>query len=258
MNEEENAIPSMREKRQRSTIGFPYTDYDSVSELAAAIHKNVGHGECSLAQLAAWTHQSVKSSGFRVQQAAAKMFGVIEGGAGAGKVKLTELGRKSVDPNKAHAAKAKAFLNVPLFDELYKKYDGAVTPPNAALETEIVTLGVAEKQKAKARQVFNSSAQQTGFRDAAPDRLVMPATIVHDENEQEQPTNDGGGGGNVLNLDPLIMALLLKIPENLDWPRENRLRWFRTFAMNVSQVYDDDENIVELQIDLVSQNAVEG
>ena len=29
-----------------------------------------------------------------------------------------------------------------------------------------------------------------------------------------------------------------------------RLRWFRTFAMNVSQVYDDDANLVELDIKL--------
>ena len=47
------------------------------------------------------------------------------------------------------------------------------------------------------------------------------------------------------------MALLRKIPKE-DWPDEKRLRWFRTFAMNVSQVYDDDKRPVELKIELES------
>jgi len=48
------------------------------------------------------------------------------------------------------------------------------------------------------------------------------------------------------------MALLRKIPKaGMDaWPADNRLRWFRTFAMNVSQVYDADDDPVELEIKL--------
>ena len=35
------------------------------------------------------------------------------------------------------------------------------------------------------------------------------------------------------------------------WPAEKRLRWFKTFAMNVSQVYDhDDGSPVEIGVDL--------
>lgn len=45
------------------------------------------------------------------------------------------------------------------------------------------------------------------------------------------------------------MMLLKKIPnaEN-GWPGPQRLRWFRTFAMNVSQIYDDDLSPIELEI----------
>ena len=122
----------------------------------------------------------------------------------------------------------------------------------AALEREIATLGVSEKQKARARQVFEGSAQQTGFREAAPNRLVMPAVPVKPapvDLGKPKGNGDGGTGGGV-DLDPLLMALLRKIPKSeAGWPAENRLRWFRTFAMNVSQVYDDKEPI-ELKIDL--------
>jgi hypothetical protein len=54
-----------------------------------------------------------------------------------------------------------------------------------------------------------------------------------------------------LSLDPLLMALLKKIPSSSDgWPKEQRVRWFRTFAMNVSQIYDTPEEAVDLKIDI--------
>ena len=56
-----------KKSRQRSTIAFPYMDLESAIKMADAIHSNVGHGECSDDQLAAWTGQSGKSSTFRVQ-----------------------------------------------------------------------------------------------------------------------------------------------------------------------------------------------
>jgi hypothetical protein len=237
-------------KRQRSAIGFPYTDYSNVHAIAAAIHDKAGYGTCSAGQVAAWTDQSSKSSGFRTQLAAARLFGVIEG-SDAESLRLSDLGRRVVDPAQARAAKAEAFLRVPLFKALYERYKDGVSPPNAALEREIGALGVAEKQKARARQVFESSAQQTGFRETAPNKLVAPAVVIkHAPAEREKNKNGGNGGDTGLHLDPLLMALLRKIPNGEEgWPAESRLRWFRTFAMNVSQVYDDNEP-VELKIDL--------
>lgn len=237
-------------KRQRSTIAFPYTDFEKAAEIATAIHGNVGHGNCSTGQLSAWMNQSGKSSTFRTQLAAARLFGLIES-EDPESIRLTELGRRINDPAQARVAKVEAFLRVPLFKALYEKYKDGVTPPSAALEREIAGLGVGEKQKARARQVFENSAQQTGFREAAPNRLVMPAVVVkpfaHEPEKKNPPGGDGGGG---LELDPLLMALLRKIPKSGlgAWPADNRLRWFRTFAMNVSQVYDDDTEPVEFDI----------
>lgn len=247
-------------KRQRSTIGFPYADYGAAAEVALAIHENVGHGTCSAqGQLAAWMGQSGKSSSFRTQLAAARLFGLIESDD-ADTYRLTELGRRVVDQSQARSAKAESFLRVPLFSALFEKYKGGVTPPPAALEREIVALGVSEKQKARARQVFESSAQQTGFREQGPNRLVMPAVVVTANPEPSAgDTGSGGGGGkgggnnggeDELDLDPLLLALLKKIPHRGEsWPADKRLRWFKTFAMNVSQVYDEDEDSpVELTI----------
>lgn len=242
-------------KRQRSTISFPYSDYESAAKVAAAVHGNVGHGHCSPGQLAAWMGQSSKSSGFRTQLAAARLFGLIESD-NPESIRLTELGQRVVDPAQAGAARAEAFLRVPLFNALYEKYKDGVIPPAAALEREIAALGVSEKQKARARQVFDSSSTQTGFRETAPNKLVRPPVIVTPRtNDKEEKKKGGGDGGDgSLGLDALLMALLRKIPPSGAgaWPVESRLRWFRTFAMNVSQVYDEDDSPVELEIQLNS------
>lgn len=249
------------EKRQRSKIAFPYDDLQAAVDVAQAIHSNVGNGQCGLGQLSAWMNQSVKSSGFRVQMAAARLFGVIESND-TESYKLAPLGRQIVNPMTARKAKADAFLNVPLFAALYKSYKDGAVPPPAAIEREIVSLGVAEKQKERARQIFERSAEQAGFFEHGKSRLVMPAV-----REGGPPPPDGGkkgedggggssagpgagGGGDGLGLDPLIMALLRKIPTtDQGWPGDKRLRWFKTFAMNVSEVYDGDQP-VELRIDL--------
>lgn len=258
MGEEDGEQSDEAKTRQRSTIGFPYTDYNGAAEVAAAIHGNVGHGTCSAsAQLAPWMSQSPKSSSFRTQLAAARLFGLIESD-NAESYRLTSLGTRVVDPAQARSAKAEAFLRVPLFAALYEKYKAGVTPPNAALEREIVSLGVSEKQKARARQVFESSADQTGFREHGANRLVMPAVVVAPSPPPEERMKRGAagpvGGGDIgLNLDPLLVALLQKIPpQGESWPQDRRLRWFRTFAMNVSQVYDNDEQPVELNISLAN------
>lgn len=242
--------------RQRSTIGFPYADYDGALAVAIAIHNNAGHGTCSVAQLAPWMAQSVKSSGFRTQLASSRLFGLIDSD-NTETYRLTSLGTRVVDPAQARAAKVEAFLKVPLFAALFEKYKTGVVPPGPALEREMVALGVPEKQKARARQVFENSAQQSGFRDHGANRLVMPAVMVPPPVPPTITRDSGGGNSNGsgvapdvgLDLDSLLIALLQKIPSQGEpWPKERRVRWFKTFAMNVSQVYDGEDDPVELNI----------
>lgn len=148
--------------RQRSTIQFPYEDLNSAMELVEALHGNVGLGDCDDDQLAAWSKQSPKSSGFRIQLAAARLFGLLT--TEGGKNKLTELGASVMDPNQSRAAKAQAFMNVPLFKAVFEKYKGGVLPAQAAaLEREIAGLGVSDKIKARARVKFEKSAEQAGY-----------------------------------------------------------------------------------------------
>jgi hypothetical protein len=63
----------------------------------------------------------------------------------------------------------------------------------------------------------------------------------------------------VLQLDPLLMQLLLRIPPQGDeWPKEQRLRWLKTFAVNVSEVYDDAATPVDFKIELADASKSSG
>ena len=73
------SVDADAQARQRSSISFPYVDLGAVFNLAQAIHSHVGHGSCTEDQLAAWTNQSARSSGFREQIRAAKMASLVRG-----------------------------------------------------------------------------------------------------------------------------------------------------------------------------------
>jgi hypothetical protein len=78
-----------------------------------------------------------------------------------------------------------------------------------------------------------------------------------DDKKDKKSGNGGSNGGGVeLNLDPLLIELLKKIPSaEAGWPEAQRVRWFRTFAMNVSQIYDEDDKPVEMDIKIAKEAA---
>jgi hypothetical protein len=252
---------SAERKRFRSEIEFPYTDLDNAVELADTIHSKAG-ASCEIDELAAWMGQSANGGTFRSRLGAARMFGLVE--TGQGSVSLTQLGRDALDNSgNERLSRINAFLNVELFGAMYDRYKGNTLPPPPAIERQMEQLGVSPKQKERARQTFMKSAHYAGFIDSATGRFVKPGISQKEENTGQSSSDNsnsrggsGGGsgtGGNDnnagLNLDPLLIALLKKIPaaEKGAWPAAQRIRWFRTFAMNVSQIYDDDAP-VEMEI----------
>lgn len=242
-----------KQGRQRSTIGFPYMDLESAIKMAEAIHNNVGLGECEDDQLAAWTSQSGKSSTFRVQVYASRMFGVITGEAS--QHRITELGRRIVDSNQARAARIEAFLSVPLYAAVFEKYKGGTLPPVAALEREMVGLGVSDKQKDRARQVFERAADQAGFFEQGRNRLVQPGIATRDKAKDIVPSPGGGGvggtgsgggtaGGGGGTGDALLDALISKLPPaGTEWGIDERIAWLSMMAMGFQITYGAQSGI---------------
>jgi hypothetical protein len=135
----------------------------------------------------------------------ARVFGLVE--TNREQISLTALGRQIVNPEREHQARVKAFLNVPLYRAMFDNYRGCPLPRNIAIENEMVRLGVSAKQKEKARQVFQRSAEQAGFFAYGRDKLVMPSGVAVGEAPAATPppaddfrargaTDYGTGGGS--------------------------------------------------------------
>jgi hypothetical protein len=147
---------------------------------------------------------------------------------------------------------------------VYNKFKGTSLPPDSGLEAEMVTLGVAKKQKDKARQVFQRSAQQAGFFWSGSDRLVKPSgaevpastgsgTPDPGPQRESRARNDGGGsnstGGQGQN--PLLHGLIQRLPPtDTVWTLEQRRKWL-VLAVNIfDTIYEDSGDGGSLKIDL--------
>ncbi|RWC13944.1 MAG: hypothetical protein EOS51_20360 [Mesorhizobium sp.] len=216
-------------------------------DVVRTLHDNVGQGEATEDQLAAWMNLSPKSSGFRVRIGTTRTFGLMEpNGPG---LKLTALGRASADPAQERKAKVEAFLTVPLYKLVYENYKGGVVPPAAAFERDIKTWGVAPKQTSRARQALERSAEEAGFYESGRNRLVIPASAsfkASDEGGSKGGSGSGSGGGtgnggDAPTLDPIIKGLIDRLPPpGTDWPKAKRKLWLQILENSFDLVYEDD------------------
>jgi hypothetical protein len=261
--EETVAEPEGKGERERSTIEFPYLDLNDAVEVAQKVHA-AGGTSCRIEQLAGELKLQATGGGFRLRLQTARIFGLVAYDRAT--VTLTITGQKVCDPKQAAAGKAEAFLSVPLYERIYEQFKGIVLPGNAGLENAMGSLGVAPKQKAKARQVFQRSAQQAEFFAHGAERLVFPslkAGAAADHNAQPKGeklnkeanggSNSGGGGP----YDPLISGLLNRLPPvDSAWPMVERRKWLQTAAMNFEMLYrDPDESGAVIRVDLKKDSA---
>jgi hypothetical protein len=248
--------------REQSAIQFPYGDLDDAISVARGI-MSCGGMPCAADQLAAALKQTPTSGTFRMKLSTARTFGLVE--TIQGKYQLTELGFSITDANRERAAKADAFLKVPLYRKVYEEFRNRPLPPRPlALEHAFVGFGVAAKQKDKARLAFDRSAQQAGYFDhGSRDRLIRPPVAgisgqAGDSTEigrsQDDNTGDrfggggfnGSGGGTTIRgaMHPFIQGLLDSLPEpNTNWAEEGRAKWLQAAANIFDLMYKGDAHI---------------
>jgi hypothetical protein len=246
-----NPVPEQAErKNERSTIEFPYLDLDDAVEIAKTIHTAFGTS-CQREQLAGQLKQSVTGGGFNLRLGTAKMYGLLTHERGT--ILLTELGMRVSDPQQEKVARVESFLNIPLYKAIFEKYNGKALPPTSSgLEAEMVTLGVAPKQKDRARQVFQRSAKEAGFFWSGNDRLVLPATgkAMHGPVKQEKPPSGGVVHGadskpqdEVPKYSPFIQGLLQSLPpEKSAWSKDERKKWLQLAALAFDMMYTDQQS----------------
>ncbi|WP_290815303.1 hypothetical protein [Ferrovibrio sp.] len=244
--------------REVSAIGFPYLDLDNAISVARAMIEN-GGVPCTRDQLAGAMKQVPSSGNFVMKLAAARLFGLIE--VNQGKNHLTQNGFAIVDPERQKAARAEAFLTVPLYRRVYEEFRGKQLPPRPlGLEQAFVNFGVPAKQKDKARWTFEKSARQAGFFNAAEDRLVEPilastgsekSSAAAEPNKKSNISESSTTSG--ANLDPLIEGLLRRLPDpGSDWDYNKRVQWLRTLIANLDVVYPsvDDSKYIAVSVEV--------
>lgn len=248
--------------RERSTIAFPYLDLDDAAEIAKAVH-TVGGSNCQWDQLAAEIGAAASGGGLRMRVQTAKMFGFLTYDRGT--VTLQTLGTRLSDSGQEKAARAEGFLTIPLYKAIYEQFKGKTLPPPAGLETEMVTLGVAPKQKDKARQVFQRSATQAGFFAYGNNRLVMPSIKAsskpdvleeHDTEEDEEPEGPKRKREES-KRHPLVEGLLKELPEpQSEWTTEDRKKWLEMASTIFNVIYkDSDDSRGSLKVSIEKNSA---
>jgi hypothetical protein len=254
--------------RERSSIQFPYLPLDEAVAIAKGVHA-VGGSRCQIDQLAAHLNLKPETGPFRLKLGTTKMFGLIT--YGSGNVTLTALGTRISDPQQEQAARAEAFLTIPLYKKVYEQFKGASLPPTNGLETAMVDMGVGPKQKSNARTVFQRSATQAGFFAFAPDRLVYPAIkgstastaaidlvplINHDDTGGSGKGRNGNGTGGGGGLHPFIQGLIEELPEpKSDWPFDERRKWLQAASNIFDLIYRSEDSKVALRIEVQKDSA---
>jgi hypothetical protein len=200
---------------------------------------------------------------------AARTFGLIS--YTQGNASLTDLGSQILDSDGEREARAQAFLKVPLYNAIYEQFKGKTIPGNTGLEGAMVNLGVATKQKEKARQAFQRSAKEAGFFAYGTTKIVYPVFGQEKPGKPADPLNapppaplvkDGkngagtGNGGDGDGLDPLIQGLLNKLPDtNIPWTLEGRRKWLQLALGILDVMYTGAEDGKSLTITIEDYSA---
>jgi hypothetical protein len=241
--------------REQSSIGFVYLDLDSAVAVAQAVLA-AGGVPLSRDQLAGVMGTTTNSGTFLMKVATARTFGLLT--YTAGKYELTNLGFAILDSDERtqKAARAEAFLNVPLFKRTYEEFRGRQLPPRPnGLEQAFVNFGVSSKQRAPARIAFDKSARQAGYFSAGEDRLIQPIVsavplVGRAAGAPEAPdtlvttatVKDTEPGGKEFH--PFVQGLLDTLPEpHTNWAIEGRAKWLQAAAHIFDLIYAGDGEI---------------
>lgn len=201
------ALPTEAPAAQsRSEKRFPVYDLGACVAAADAIHKK-GGGSATDDHLAAYLgYKSANNGAFVNRVAAAKLFGLIEGGPS--RRTITQLAQKILMPIRdtdPRQGLVEAFMRVPLYQAVYEEFRGKELPPEFGLKNALRTqFGVIPKRTDRAYAALIASAETAGFFDVRGSRtqLIMP-TIgpsttppPSEEEGSDEESGDGHGDGN--------------------------------------------------------------
>lgn len=253
----EETATGERKTREVSRYTFPYYNLEIAIEVAKALHDRAG-GKASMAQLASYLDHTDEFSGaFRSKVWGAKLFGLVK--ITSNIVSVTPLGEQLAflkSGLQRDRRLAEAFLNVPLFREVYKRYEGSTFPATReGLKNALHnTFGVPPRVVPVALKTLLTSADQAGFRRENPNRLIHPIPIglvekdiiPEPEAEEEGVTVAAGAPLKEVvpeGIHPAISGFLLELPRSGEgWTEGERQRWIDAFTAMIKALYPTEDD----------------
>lgn len=253
-----------RKEREVSRYSYPYYDLDTAIEVARTLHDRAG-GRATLAQFAKYMdHKDEFSGAFRSKLWGAKLFGLvqIEGSTSGSLVSVTRLGEELASSRigiQRDRRLAQAFLSVPLFAEIYRRYQNTTLPStrDGMKQSLQTTFGVPAAGVSIALKTFVASSDQAGFRRQDPNRLIhpVPVGLVEEPSPSPSPSpqipedvgSASAGETEVIptarvertgSVHPAIAGFLLALPSgDRKWSDGERQRWVDAFVSMVKALY---------------------
>ena len=259
---ESGSVSKERKAREVSRYAFPYYDLETAIQVAKALHDRAG-GKASWVQLASYLgHKDEFSGAFRAKVWSTKLFGLVR--IESKIVSATPLGEQLASTRtglQRDRRLAEAFLNVPLFREVYKRYEDSTLPSTReglkkALQE---TFGVSPRLVSLALKSLEASAEQAGFKGQDPNRLIHPVPIglverdISEEPKAEEEKMTLAGAPRVgitrevamlEGIHPAISGFLQELPSREErWTEDERQRWLDAFTAMIKALYpSENEN----------------
>lgn len=207
----------------------------------------------TVAQVANGLDQTINSGAFRMRTAAAGIYGAVE--SERGRLKITDRGRRLIDPTTRRDAAVEAFFAVDVFERLYRKYEGANLPTPSGIEGELRESGVNPRLLPDIRRVLTSTAEAAGLFEMNPRRLTIPpgeefarssAPVAESDTPlAEQGRTDRQDVVGRSDSSPVVHSLIARLVEQLppitDQVDVRRLqRWLGAAKVTIELLYEVD------------------
>jgi len=144
----------------------PMASLDDALRVAEAIFDHYAGRPTSPLHLAKGLNLDPKGSQLKVLTGAAMAFGLVEGGAQASSISVTDLARRILRPkeeNEDQAAKREAILKPRIFGDFLRQYDGHPFPRQDIAVNVLEEMGVPRAKTAEVLERIDGSARSVGF-----------------------------------------------------------------------------------------------
>ena len=154
----------------------PSSSLDDALRVPAAILEHYAGAPTTPLHVAKALNVDPKGSQIRLLTGASIAFGLIDGGAQAAAISITDLARRILRPKEEHqdlTAKREAVLKPRIFSDFLNKYDGHPMPREDIALNVLEEMGVPRSKAAEVYARIDSSARSVGFIEEIKDKSYV-------------------------------------------------------------------------------------